>query len=216
MLRFSSVKDLQEHREIIAADTDEHKPRIVVCGGTACQASGSNDIIRAAKRYILQEHLLDKIGLRITGCHGFCEMGPFILTEPQGVFYHQVAPDKVASIIDATLAGTYVEELVYCDPTTGERFYHQNDIPFFKKQQRTIFGKNQRLDPIRIYDYIARDGYLGLERALSAMTPEEVVSAVKDSGLRGRGGGGFPNRVKGKVHGEQPSGGGTYNVVKWV
>jgi NADH-quinone oxidoreductase subunit F len=212
MLRFSSVKDLQDHRAIIAADTDEHKSRIVVCGGTACQASGSNDIIRAAKRYILQEHLLDKIGLRITGCHGFCEMGPFILTEPQRVFYHQVAPDKVASIIDATIAGTYVEELVYCDPTTGERFYHQNDIPFFKKQQRTIFGKNQRLDPIRIYDYIARDGYRGLERALSTMTPEEVVSAVKDSGLRGRGGAGFPTGVKWQLLAEQPSGEGKYLV----
>ena len=203
MLRFSSVKELHEHREIIAGDVDESKPRIVVCAGTACQASGASDIIRAAKKYILQEHLLDKIALRITGCHGFCEMGPFILTEPMHVFYHQVPPSAVGRIIDATISGTYVEELVYRDPRTDERYYRQDDIPFFKKQQRTIFGKNQRIDPIRIYDYIANGGYCGLERVLSGMTPQQVLSAVQDSGLRGRGGAGFPTGLKWRLLAEQ-------------
>ncbi|MHC4854295.1 MAG: (2Fe-2S) ferredoxin domain-containing protein, partial [Planctomycetota bacterium] len=107
MLRLHSVKELKEFREIIVRDANGSKPRVVICAGTACQASGSNAIIRAAKRHILQQDLLDKVAPRITGCHGFCEMGPFILTEPQRAFYHKVTVENVSRIIDATIAGEY-------------------------------------------------------------------------------------------------------------
>ncbi|MHC4512307.1 MAG: FAD-dependent oxidoreductase [Planctomycetota bacterium] len=212
MLRLHSVKELKEFREIIVRDANGSKPRVVICAGTACQASGSNAIIRAAKRHILQQDLLDKVAPRITGCHGFCEMGPFILTEPQRAFYHKVTVENVSRIIDATIAGEYVEELLYSDPNTGERYYRQDDIPFFKKQQRTILGKNQRIDPIRIHDYIAADGYRGLERALSEMSPAEVINAVKASGLRGRGGAGFPTGFKWELLAGQPYRGAKYLV----
>ena len=129
--------------------------RVYVCAGTACQASGASDIIRVAKKYIIQEELHDRISLRITGCHGFCEMGPFILTEPQNAFYTQVSLENVPRIIDAVLKDEYVEELLYRDPVTDEVYRERDEIPFFKYQKRSILGTNQKIDPIRIYDYIA-------------------------------------------------------------
>ena len=163
MLRLSSIDKLKELRKVLFDASDESKPRIVICAGTACQASDSNDIIRVAKRYIIEKRLIGKMSLRITGCHGFCEMGPFILTEPQQAFYAQVRLDDVPRIIEALLSDKYVEDLLYQDPDTGERYYNRDDIPFFKNQHRSILGMNQKIDPIRIYDYIAQKGYIALE-----------------------------------------------------
>jgi len=212
MSRLSSIAELGDLRAIIESDQDESRPRIVICSGTACQASESGAIVRQAKRYILGNNLLDKIALRVTGCHGFCEMGPFILTEPQHAFYHRVTPESVSRIIEAVIAGEYVEELLYTDSETGEKYYRQDEIPFFKRQQRTVFSANQKIDPIRIYDYIANGGYRALEKALSRMTPAEVVEEVKASGLRGRGGAGFPTGLKWEFLAKQPSKEGKYIV----
>ena len=118
MSRLSSYEDLKELANEIRGDTDLSKPKIVICAGTACQASGANDIIRVAKKYILQKKLLNAIDIKITGCHGFCEMGLFILAEPQGAFYHQVTIDNIGKVIDAVIANTYCEELLYRDPKT--------------------------------------------------------------------------------------------------
>ena len=196
MARLGSIEELHGFREMLRDKPQGETPRIVVCAGTACQASNSSDIIRIAKKYVIQENLFDRISIRITGCHGFCEMGPFVLTEPQNAFYAQVKLDDVPRIIDAVLAGTYVEDLLYRDPKTGEVFRSKDDIPFFKNQQRSILGLNQRVDPIRINDYVAAMGYLGLERALSRKDTGWVVGEVKRSGLRGRGGAGFPTGAK--------------------
>jgi NADH-quinone oxidoreductase subunit F len=212
MIRLKSINELRELREHLVANLDPKIPAIVICAGTACQASGSNDIMRVAKRYILEKDLVDKISIRITGCHGFCEMGPFILSEPQRAFYHKVAIDDVPRIIDAVLAGEYVEELLYRDPKTGEKYYRQDDIPFFKNQQRTIFSKNQLIDPIRVYDYIINAGYKAVEKTLSQMTPAQVVAEVKSSGLRGRGGAGFPTGFKWELLAKRPSDNGKYIV----
>jgi NADH-quinone oxidoreductase subunit F len=212
MANLSSVRELKELFEKIEDSTDTHTPCIVICAGTACQASKSNDIIRVAKKYILQNQLLDDVRIRITGCHGFCEMGPFILTEPQGAFYHKVTIDNISTIIDAVVSDDYVEKLLYTDPVTGEKYYKQNDIPFFKKQQRTIFSKNQEIDPIRIYDYINAGGYRALEKVLSRLTPLQVLAEVKASGLRGRGGAGFPTGLKWEMLAGQPSRNGKYLV----
>jgi (2Fe-2S) ferredoxin len=196
MRRLRSVNELNEFRSVLLKAVDENKPRIVICAGTACQASGSNGIIRVAKKYIIEKHLVEKIGLRITGCHGFCEMGPFILTEPQQAFYTQVKLKDVPRIIDALLANKYVEDLLYQDPNTQEKYYNRDDIPFFKNQQRSILGLNQKIDPIRIYDYLAQGGYTALEKVLSKQNPKWIVQQVKKSQLRGRGGGGFPTGLK--------------------
>ncbi len=119
MLRLLSINELKELRRVLFDASDANKPRIVICAGTACQASGSNDVIRVAKRHIIEKRLVGKMSLRITGCHGFCEMGPFILTEPQGAFYTQVKLDDVPVIIEALLSNKYVEELLYQDPHTA-------------------------------------------------------------------------------------------------
>jgi NADH-quinone oxidoreductase subunit F len=212
MLRLSSISQLKELRSILFDTLDESKPRLVICAGTACQASGSNGIIRAVKEYIIKKDLTKKVSLRITGCHGFCEMGPFVLTEPQQAFYTQVKHSDVPGIIKALLAGDYVKELLYRDPQTGERYYKQDDIPFFKNQQRSILGMNQKIDPIRIYDYIVRGGYSALEKALTEQNPDWVLQQVKDSGLRGRGGGGFPTGLKWELLAKQPNSRGKFLV----
>jgi len=212
MPRLSSINELEELRSVLFDAIDESKPCIVVCGGTACQASGSSDIIRVVKGYIIERRLADKVSLRITGCHGFCEMAPVILTEPQQAFYKQVKLDDVPRIIEALLSGDYVEDLLYQDPVTGEEYYRRDDIPFFKHQQRTILGSSHKIDPIRIYDYITQGGYSALGRALSEPNRDWVVQEVRRSGLRGRGGGGFPTGLKWELLAKQPSDGGKFLV----
>ncbi len=197
---------------MIADDFDETKPRIVVCAGTACQASSSNDVLRVAKKYILANELLDKLALRVTGCHGFCEMGPFILTEPQKAFYSQIKMDDVPRIIEALLANEIVEDLLYKDPITGEVCRRYEDIPFFKYQERSLLKMNQQIDPIRIHDYISRGGYAALETVLSRDDPAWVVQQVKRSGLRGRGGAGFRAGLKWELLAKQHSDRGKFLV----
>jgi NADH-quinone oxidoreductase subunit F len=212
VLRLSSIEELRELRNVLSDGIDENKPCIVVCAGTACQASGSNGVVRVVKRYIIEKGLVGKVALRVTGCHGFCEMGPFILTEPQQAFYTQVSLDDIPRIIDALLSDEYIEELLYKDPTTGEKYYRRDDIPFFRNQQRSILSTNQKIDPIRVYDYISQGGYSALEPVLSKGDPQWVVQEVKCSGLRGRGGGGFPTGLKWELLAGQPSTNGKFLV----
>lgn len=212
MLRLSSVCDLQRLRTITRDGNEKSTPCVIVCAGTACQASGSNSIHRAVKKYIIDNELHEKLGLRITGCHGFCEMGPFILTEPQKAFYTQVQIENVSRILDAVMAGEYVDELLYHDPVTGQRYRNFDDIPFFKNQQRTLLAMNQLIDPIRVYNYIAHGGYGALEKVLEKNDPAWVVQEVKASGLRGRGGAGFPTGVKWEFLAKARDGRGKYLV----
>ena len=208
----SSTDDLKALLRVLADDTDDSRLCIVTCAGTACQASGSSDIIRIVKRILLERNLLDKVSLRVTGCHGFCEMGPFILVEPQNAFYTQVKLDDVPRILDAALAGEYAEDLLYRDPNTGQVYHNRDDIPFFKYQQRSLLGLNQKVDPIRIYDYMGQGGYGALAEALSRRDPAWIVDEVKASGLRGRGGAGFPTGLKWELLAKQPSARGKFLV----
>jgi len=134
-------------------------------------------------------------------------MGPFVLTEPQQSFYTQVKLEDVPKIIEATLSGGYVEDLLYRDPNTGQKYYRRDDIPFFKNQTRSILGLNQKIDPIRIHDYVAQGGYSALGKVLRKRDPQWVVDQVKRSGLRGRGGGGFPTGLKWELLASQPGDG---------
>ncbi len=212
MPRFNSIDELKSLRNILYKDIDPNRPRLVVCAGTACQASGSNGIIRVAKRHIIENRLFGQVSLRVTGCHGFCEMGPFILTEPQQAFYTQVTLDDVGKIIDAMLSDSYVEDLLYQDSQTGQIYFRRDDIPFFKNQQRNILSSNQKIDPIRVYDYIAQGGYEALEKALSEQNRQRVVEEIKRSGLRGRGGAGFPTGLKWEMLAAQPADHGKFLV----
>ena len=212
MKKLNTIKDFQELRSRLVSSIKPDIPTIVVCAGTACQASGANDLIRVIKREFLRLNLSEKVNLRITGCHGFCEMGPFILTEPQQAFYPQVKLEDVPRIISALLSDKYVEELLYQNPNTGERYFNRDEIPFFKNQQRSILGLNQKIDPIRIYDYITQKGYLAFEQVLSKQDTEWVVKQVKSSQLRGRGGAGFPTGLKWEMLSKQPGKKGKYIV----
>ena len=198
MRRISSVGEFAEFRKRIMSEKDIQydKPTLVVCAGTGGQASGANDIIRVIKRYIIERNLREKITLRITGCQGFCEMDPFILVQPGRHLYPKLKMEDVPRVIEAALGGFIDEQLIYKDASARKICKSQNDIPFFQKQTRTILGNNEKLDPIRIFDYIEQGGYNALEKVLTKNDPEWIIKEVKDSGLRGRGGAGFPTGKK--------------------
>ena len=209
----SFIGDLQRLRSRIQHDhASEATPCLVICAGTACQASGANRIQREIKREIIKRDLVERLNLRITGCHGFCEMGPSILTEPQGAFYVKVEPHDVSRVIDAVLLNDYVEDLLYKDPVSGLPCLHQNEISFFSEQTRTILGRNQLIDPIRIYHYIREGGYSALETVLASKDRGWITEEVKKSGLRGRGGAGFSTGLKWEIAAAQPGEGGKYVV----
>jgi NADH-quinone oxidoreductase subunit F len=139
----------------------------------------------------------DEVQVKLTGCHGFCEKGPIMVLYPEGILYPQVKEETVPEIVESTVkSGKAVDSLVFRDPSTKKRIFHEHDIPFYKLQQRIILGNNGVLDPTDIGDYLAVDGYTALEKALFDMTPDQIVDQIKKSGLRGRGGGGFPTGIK--------------------
>ncbi len=198
MMRLQSVQDLARFRQDIYSEQTIRydRPTLVVCAGTGGQASGSNDIIRVIKRVLLERGIQDRLGLRITGCQGFCEMDPFILVQPGRQLYPKLRMEDVPRVIDAVLGDYVDEQLIYKDARDGRPRYSQNDIPFFEKQTRTILGSNEKLDPIRIRDYLALGGYTALEKVLSSPDPDAIIQEVIASGLRGRGGAGFPTGQK--------------------
>ncbi|MFC1724761.1 NADH-ubiquinone oxidoreductase-F iron-sulfur binding region domain-containing protein [candidate division KSB1 bacterium] len=207
MRRLTSLEDLDQLREIILDDLNENKRCLVISAGTCGQASGANDIIRKTKRYILEKELQDKITLRITGCNGFCEIEPFIIVEPEKNVYPKLKMDNVPKIIDAALEGKIVEELIYKDPD-GKKIYKTEDvIPFYKKQTRTILGRNELVDPIRINNYIRQDGYKALQKVLALKDKSWITEEIIKSGLRGRGGAGFLTGKKWEI--ARASGNGT-------
>ena len=133
----------------------------------------------------------------MTGCHGFCEKGPLVVIHPQKILYQRVKPEDAPKIFEETiLRGKILESLLYEHPTTGEKITHEDDVPFYKKQMRIIFGNNGSIDPTQIEDYLAVGGYRALAKALSSMHPDQIIQEVKKANLRGRGGGGFPAGLK--------------------
>ena len=210
MLR--SIDELRALHDRLIADHDASIPTIVIPAGTCCQASGANDLIRLAKRELLRRKLLENVHLRITGCHGFCEMEPSVLVEPRGTFYPKVAAKDMFRIVEAVARGEVVEDLLFVDPRSGKPIERETDIPFFKGQVRTILSQNEKIDPIRIYDYIEVRGYSGINKALNQGDPSWVIEEVKRAGLRGRGGAGFPTGLKWDLLATQPNGTGKFLV----
>ncbi len=196
MKSLQTIQDLIELRALLSERSYKGKTMLIMCAGTGGQASGANDIIRVIKRQILERNIGDRIALRLTGCLGFCEMDPFIMVEPGNFIYPKLRPEHVPVIIDSALSGEPVKELLYREPGTSIRHDNQQDIPFFKGQTRTILGNNQLLDPIRILDYIRAGGYSALQKVLSHPDPAGIIQEVQKSGLRGRGGAGFPTGRK--------------------
>ena len=172
------------------------KITVWVCQGTGCESSKSADI-RAGLEEEVNKAGLPNIQVNFTGCHGFCQQGPIVIVEPEGVFYAQVALEDVHDIVHShLLASIPVERLFYCDPVTKERVRFYRDIDFYRKQQRLILRNCGHINPESIDDSMARGGYQALRKVLSSMSPEQVIAEMKLSGLRGRGGGGFPTGQK--------------------
>ena len=193
MPRINSPAELEELRKGILSKRDPNKPCITLCSGTACHASGSEEVAASIEEEIKKQGLSAKVDFRKTGCHGFCEKGPIIVIHPEKICYLQIEPKDVPEIISQTIKGKkVVERLLYTDPSTNEKIIHEFEIPFYKNQERLVFGSNGEIDPASIDDYLALGGYSALAKALSRMTPEQVLAEVKKSNLRGRGGGGFP------------------------
>jgi NADH-quinone oxidoreductase subunit F len=197
MVRLSSPRELEKLREEIIKKRDPRQPFITVCGGTGCHASGCHAVVDAFKKVIQEKAKGNGVGLRVTGCHGFCERGPLVVLHPRKVLYQRVKPEDASTIFEETvLKGKIIESLLYEHPTTGEKINTEEDVPFYKKQKRIILGNNGSIDPTQIEDYIAVGGYRALPKALFTMKPEEIIKEVKKANLRGRGGGGFPAGLK--------------------
>src|SRR3990170_838593 len=206
MPRLQSLADLEARRAAGIGARDPAKPCLAVCAGSGCTASGAPEVLAALRESLERAGLEGSVELKSTGCHGFCEKGPLMLTWPEGTFYNQVAARDAKEIVASVSNGRRpVERLLYRDPTSGERVQREEDVPFYRFQQRVLFGNNGRIDPKNIDDYLGVGGYAALGKALTGSTPEQVVDWVKRAGLRGRGGAGFPTGKKWEVMRAQPA-----------
>jgi NADH-quinone oxidoreductase subunit F len=197
MKKIKTLQELKDFRDSLVKKRNPEKTCIAICGGTGCRAHAWEELIGAFEAEIEKQGLKEEVDIRITGCHGFCERGPLVVIHPQRIFYQQVKASDVTEIISETLLNKkVVERLLYIDPVKNEKAIHEDEVNFYKKQQRLIFGNNGKIDPTDITDYIVLGGYTSLGKVLSSMSPEQVTEEIIKSGLRGRGGGGFPTGKK--------------------
>ena len=174
-----------------------YKMHLLVCGGTGCRASESDSIVERLKAELVEKGLEEEVQVVTTGCFGFCEKGPIVKVLPDNTFYTQVKPEDAKEIIEEhIIKGRQVNRLLYVDPNKEETVPDSKHMGFYKKQLRIALRNCGFIDPEAIEEYIARDGYAALANALTEMKPQEVIKIIKDSGLRGRGGGGFPTGLK--------------------
>jgi NADH-quinone oxidoreductase subunit F len=174
-----------------------NKPCIIVATGTCGIARGADKIVLALKKEIKQHTLESEIDIKITGCHGFCEIEPYLTIFPEEIFYVNVQSEDAKEIIlNTVIEKKTIERLLYNDPDTNKKILKEKDIPFYKKQTRNILSNNALIDPQNIEDYFGINGYSSLLKVISSMLPEKVIHEVKKSGIRGRGGAGFPTGFK--------------------
>ncbi|MBE5986373.1 MAG: NADH-quinone oxidoreductase subunit NuoF [Paenibacillaceae bacterium] len=172
---------------------------LLVCGGTGCTASDSLKLVKMLKESIKKHEITNEVEVVVTGCFGFCEKGPILKVYPDNVFYITVKPEDAEEIItEHVIKGRKVERLLYVEPNTKKRLEGQKSIPFYKKQIRIALRNCGFINPEDINEYIAADGYQALAKCLTEMSPAEVIDTVVQSGLRGRGGGGYPTGLKWK------------------
>ncbi|WP_425803640.1 NADH-quinone oxidoreductase subunit NuoF [Desulfitobacterium sp. Sab5] len=173
------------------------KKKVLVCAGTGCTSSGAHKIIDLLNQEIIRQGLMERVETVPTGCQGFCEQGPTLVIEPDQTLYTLVNPEDVPEIVYKEFGeGEHVERLLYVDPLTGQPSKDYKTTQFFAKQHRIVLQNCGVIDPTKLEDYLANDGYTGLKHVLKNMTPEQVIEEVKQSGLRGRGGAGFPTGLK--------------------
>lgn len=192
----------EESNETVAAQCcglalgTEHL-QILICGGTGCKASDSHIIAERLQQALERNNIADKVDIITTGCFGFCEKGPIVKIIPDNTFYTQVVPDDADEIVrEHIIGGRKIERLLYIDPKTEKTVSDSKHMDFYRKQMRIALRNCGFIDPENIEEYIALDGYMALADSLLHKKPEEVIDVIKRSGLRGRGGGGFPTGLK--------------------
>jgi NADH-quinone oxidoreductase subunit F len=195
--KLRSLDDLEQFHASLMAARDPERLSITISNGTCCQAYGSEQVIAAFEAELDQRGLTEQVELKATGCHGFCAIEPIVVVGPAGIMYQRAKPEDAAEILDQTVRqGQVIERLLHVDPITGRQVTYEKDIPFYSKQQRVLFEQARAIDPTSINDYISLGGYQAAAKALFSMTPEDVIDSIKRSGLRGRGGAGFPTGRK--------------------
>jgi len=208
-MRLSSPEALTELRQRLISERDPATPVIIISAGTCGRAQGAGLVVDAFRSELEKRNLTEKVVLRVTGCHGYCQAEPIVIIQPNDIFYRNVRPEDVAEIIEETvLNGRLVERLLASAEGNTNKVIHPSEVPFYAHQQRLLLSLNELIDPTSIEDYIAIGGYSALAKVLMNYTPEQVIEEVKKSGLRGRGGGGFPTgrkwescrNAKGDVH----------------
>jgi NADH-quinone oxidoreductase subunit F len=170
--RIQSAADLERLRNAAIARRDSLKSWISVCGGTSCSASNARPLREALQKAITENRLSRKVGLRLTGCHGFCEHGPMVVIAPDGICYEKVKPDDAEEIVQKTVVQhDTIDRLLYVDPQTHQKVALEKEIPFYSRQSRTLLLGNQLVDSTKIDDYLATGGYGALAKVLTEMSP---------------------------------------------
>ena len=197
MHKLHHCSELETLRQKLQEDKKGIQSTVIICGGTGCQATRCLSVVDAVKKEIVKQGLGHEVLLRTTGCHGFCEQGPLMVVEPGNFFYCHLTAADAQEIVASTLKnGEVVDRLLYTDPLTGKKIKTEAEIPFYSAQDRQILKYSKLLDPCSIKDYIAVGGYKALVKSLTGIAPKTVIEEIKSSGLRGRGGGGFPTGRK--------------------
>ncbi len=192
MPKFESLDHLHEYRRQLKARRDPNQPTVLVCAGPGCLPLGSEEVAAAFRTEMEAKGLAATVALKTTGCHGLCAKGVRVLIRPQELTYQKVTVADVPEIVETTLVGGgVVERLVHEEPATQEKCSHKNQIPFYRSQNAIVLRKLDLIDPESLDDYLALGGYRSLRKVLFDLTPDQVIDAIVDSGLRGRGGGGF-------------------------
>jgi len=174
-----------------------YRSQVLLCGGTGCTSSGSTKLTEILKDELVKHDLENEIEVVVTGCFGLCELGPVVIIYPEGTFYSRVKESDIKELVEEHLIkGRPVERLVYSEGKGDEKTLSLNELGFYKKQRRIVLENCGVINPEDIDEYLAFDGYMALEKVLKTMQPQEVIDTVKASGLRGRGGGGFPTGLK--------------------
>ena len=187
----------EENSEPVEITKGMYRSQVLVCGGTGCTSSNSEKIISTLKEELEKQGLTDEVQVVRTGCFGLCALGPIMIVYPEGSFYSMVKVEDIPEIVEQHLKnGIIVTRLLYQETVTEDGVKSLNETPFYAKQMRIALRNCGAIDPENIDEYIARGGYLAIEKCLSEMTPAQVIETVKASGLRGRGGGGFPTGIK--------------------
>ncbi len=193
-MTIKNLKQLKELQQQFKAERKDFRKKVIICCGTGCMANGAQGIVDEFEK-VLSKRTVKNFSIEAvtkTGCHGFCEQGPLVVIEPDGTFYTKVKVKDVPEIIEKSIGGDEViPRLLYSNPTNGEKIESYHNIPFFSHQRRIALRNVGNIAAHDIRDYIAVGGYQALHKAVTKMTPDEIITEITDSGLRGRGGGGF-------------------------